>query len=177
MTHKLSFDVIHATQLTAIQKVEIINLCAAAYEENFDRLFESLPDSTHVLARLDGELVSHAAWVTRWLQPDGHGLLRTAYVEAVATAPAYQGRGFGTAVMQQLSAEIGDYDLGALSPSDPAFYERLGWALWHGPLAIRMEDGLLPTPDEQVMILQLVRTPHLDTNALLTAEPREGELW
>ena len=177
MTDALTFDVIHTDDLADTWRAAIINLCAAAYDENFDRLFALLPGSTHVLARLDGELVSHAAWVTRWLQPHGYPALRTAYVEAVATAPAYHGRGFGTAVMQRLQQHIDAYDLGALSPSDPAFYARLGWELWRGPLAIRMEDQVLPTPDDQVMILRLPRTPPLDVHALLTAESRDGEVW
>ncbi len=177
MGNRLTFEISHAPDLTITQQRDIIEICTAAYEENFDRIFELLPGSTHVIARLHGKPVSHAAWVTRWLQPADHRLLRTAYVEAVATAPAYQGRGFGTAVLQQLQQHISEYDLGALSPSDPDFYERLGWELWRGPLAIRMEEGLLPTPDEQVMILRLARTPDLDLTTLLTAESREGELW
>lgn len=177
MAHDMTFEVARAEDLTTAHRAEIISLCAAAYEENFDHLFEMLPGSTHVLARLEGKLVSHAEWVTRWLQPEGQELLRTAYVEAVATAPEYQKRGFATAVMNELRAQIGSHDLGALSPFDVAFYGRLGWELWRGPLAIRMERGLLPTPDEEVMILRLAGTPNLDLSGRLTAEWREGELW
>jgi aminoglycoside 2'-N-acetyltransferase I len=177
MTYGITLEVTRAEDLTNADKAEIVNLCFAAYEENFDHLFEMLPGSTHVLARLDGKLVSHAAWVTRWLQPEEQALLRTAYVEAVATAPEYQGRGFATAVMKELGAQIGSYDLGALSPSDAAFYERLGWESWRGPLAIRTENGLLPTPDEEVMILRLKDLPNLDSSGRLTAEWRSGELW
>ena len=177
MAHDITFEVTRAEDLTTVHSAEIISLCSAAYQESFDHLFEMLPGSTHVLARLDGKLVSHAEWVTRWLQPEGQELLRTAYVEALATAPESQGRGFATAVMKELEAQIGSYDLGALSPSDAAFYEHLGWELWRGPLAIRTESGLLPTPDEEVMILRLEGTPKLDLNSRLTAEWRSGELW
>lgn len=178
MAYELTFDVSSAERLTLAQKAEIISLCSTAYEENFDQLFEMLPSSMHVLACLNEELVSHAAWVTRWLQPYGGAVLRTAYVEAVATDPAHQRRGFATAVMRELQAHIGDYELGGLSPFDAAFYERLGWELWRGPLAIRTENRLVPTPnDEEVMILRLARTPNLDLDARLTAEWRSGELW
>ncbi len=104
-------------------------------------------------------------------------MLRTAYVEAVATGQEYQGRGFATAVMKGVAAWTGDYDLGALSPFDVAYYERLGWELWRGPLAIRTGNGLLPTPDEEAMILRLAGTPNLDLSSRLTAEWRNGELW
>ena len=178
MNANLQFQINRADELNAEERTALIELCTAAYEENFDHLFSSLPGATHVLGRLDGAIVTHAAWVTRWLQPAGFPLLRTAYIEAVATAPAQQGRGFGTAVMQHLQAHIQDYDLGALSPSEEAFYARLGWERWKGPLAIRTTSGLEASPpDEEVMILRLPGTPALDLNVLLSAEWREGELW
>lgn len=84
-------------------------------------------------------------------------MLRTAFVEAVATAPEHQGKGFASAVLRELATHITSYDLGALSPSEAAFYERLGWELWRGPLGIRTEHGLKPTPGEEAMILRLPR--------------------
>jgi aminoglycoside 2'-N-acetyltransferase I len=116
------------------------------------------------------------------LQPEGHPILRTAYVEAVATAPDRRGQGFATAALRVLRGLLTidpSWELAALSPSDPAFYARLGWELWQGPLGIRRGDSIDPTPvDEQVMILRLPRTPAtLATTSLLTAEWRVGELW
>ena len=119
-----------------------------------------------------------ALWVTRWLQIDHGASLRTAYVEGVATEEAYRGRGFATSMMQGTAKEIADYDLAALSPFSVAFYMRLGWELWHGPLYIRSDSGLMRTYREgDVMILRLGKTPELDVNAALSAEWREGELW
>ncbi len=57
------------------------------------------------------------------------------------------------------------------------YYERLGWELWCGPLAIRTERGLVATPGEEVMILRLSKTPALDLDHRLTAEWRQGEVW
>lgn len=174
----LTLAVARVEDLSAAQRAEIIALCARAYAEPFDSWFDVLPGSTHVCGRLDGELVSHAAWVTRWLQPDGLPPLRTAYVEAVATAPEHQGNGYASAVLRELAALIADYDLGGLSPSEAAFYARLGWESWRGPTAIRLpEGGLLDTTGEDVMILRLARSPALDLDARLTAEWRAGELW
>jgi len=179
MKETLHIQVAKADDLHEGERAALIQLCTAAYEEDFPHLFTSLPGSVHAIGRLREEIVAHAAWVTRWLQPAGHPPLRTAYVEAVATAPQYQGRGFGRAVMRELQTQIQDFDLGALSPSDAKFYERLGWEMWQGPLAIRTASGGLEAspPEEEVMILRLPRTPALDLNVLLTAEWREGELW
>jgi aminoglycoside 2'-N-acetyltransferase I len=80
--------------------------------------------------------------------------------------------------MKRLAQEIRAYDLGGLSPFSVAYYARLGWELWRGPLFIRTDDGLLPTLEaEDVMILRLPNTPDLDLDAPLSAEWREGELW
>jgi aminoglycoside 2'-N-acetyltransferase I len=176
-------EVVAADALNHAARAEIIDLCQSAYREDFTRLFEELPGSIHVLERDErGLLVSHAEWVTRWLQPADLRALRTAYVEAVATIPERQGRGLATAVLRRVSDELGVNpmrELGALSPSAPAFYARLGWELWRGRLAIRHGERIEPTPaDEQVMILRLPRTPAtLVTTSLLTAEWRSGELW
>ena len=131
----------HGYVLDARTRAEIVALCTAAYNEDFSRLFEELTNTTHILARDGaGALVSHAMWVTRWLQPEGHPLLRTAYVEAVATRPDRQGHGFGTKVMEHVVAAIRPdpvWELAALSPAVPQFYLRRGWEPWLGPLAIR----------------------------------------
>jgi aminoglycoside 2'-N-acetyltransferase I len=164
-------------QLSPSARTAVIDLCAVAFDESFDQLFALLPGSSHLLAYADEQLVSHACWVTRWLQPAGSPPLRTAYVEAVATHPDWQHHGYGTLVMRRLAEEITAYDLGGLSPAITRLYERLGWEDWRGPTAIRTADGILSTPDEEIMILRTPQTPSLDLDALITAEWREGELW
>lgn len=174
--------VVAADALDDDVRAEIVSLCERAYAEDFSRLFELLPGSVHVLARdATGSLVSHAAWVTRWLQPGSCPALRTAYVEAVATEPSLQGRGLAVAVLGRLASAVKEqgFELAALSPSEGSFYERLGWELWTGPLAIRGEQGsIASSADEELMILRLPRTPPgLVGTELMTAEWREGELW
>ena len=179
----IRLELAHANALDDRTRAEIIALCLAAYNEDFSRLFEEFTNSTHTLARdADSTLVSHAMWVTRWLQPEGHPTLRTAYVEAVATRPDQQRRGYGTRVMEHLVEAVqanAAWELAALSPAVPDFYERLGWEPWRGPLAIRRHDALEATPpDELIMIRRLPPTPPtIVTTSLLTAEWRAGELW
>ncbi len=137
----------------------------------------SLPAPVHVLGWIGDEPVSHGAWVTRGLQPAGMAPLRTAYIEAVATAEPWRGRGFAAQIMQRIAAEIQDYQLAALSPFAAGYYAQLGWQLWQGPLFVRVDGTLEPTPDEAVMILRLPQTPPLDLTAALSVEWREGEIW
>jgi aminoglycoside 2'-N-acetyltransferase I len=174
LVQQITFDVVERHALTEQQQQGILALCFQAWGEDFALLW---PTSTHVLAYVDGHVASHALWITRWLQPADAAPLRTAYVEAVVTDAAYQGRGLATAVMQQIHAHIADFDLGGLSPARYGLYSRLGWELWRGPLSVRTPTGSIDTPDEEVMILRLPRTPALDLDAPLSVEWRAGELW
>ena len=80
--------------------------------------------------------------------------------------------------MRRLANEIDDYELACLQTDLRGFYEPLGWELWRGPLAGRGDDGLVPTPDQEgVMILRVARTPPLDLDALLTIECQQYRIW
>ena len=177
MDENLRVEVLHADQLTPEQVAEIHALCDRAYQADLEPIFRTFTDATHVLGWWGSAIVSHAMWVTRWLQPGSQAPLRTAYVEMVATEPAFQGRGFATAVMRRLANAIQEFPLGGLCPAEPPLYERLGWVFWQGPLFIRTDDGLISTPDDKIMILSLPQTPALDLTLPLSAEWREGELW
>jgi aminoglycoside 2'-N-acetyltransferase I len=174
----MDISVVRGECLSDQEKANIISFCTRAYEEDMQPFFNTFPNPTHVLGTYNGLLVSHALWVTRYVQVGTRPVLKTAYVEAVATEKAYRNRGFATAIMKRLACEIQDYDLAALSPFSAAYYQRLGWELWQGPLSIRTENGLLPSPtEEQVMILRLAGTPDLDLSAPISVEWREGEVW
>ena len=166
-------------ELNAETRASIIHVCRTAHQEDdFTHLFSYIPSGgIHVLAYREHEVVGHAVATTRWLQPEGLPLLRTAYVDAVATLPAYQGQGIASTVMRHLATVIADYELACLDTERVSFYARLGWEVWRGPLAGRRATELLPTPDEKgVMILRLARTPPLDVESLLLVE-YDGRIW
>jgi aminoglycoside 2'-N-acetyltransferase I len=178
VTSLLSIEVASSDSISPETFREICDVCTAAYREDFVEGFRVLGPGVHVIGRLDDRIVSHAMWVDRALQPGTSQPLRTAYVEAVATDPAFQRRGFASQVLRRVAEEIRDYELGALSSAVEALYERIGWELWRGPLFIRTPTGRDATPGESVMILRVERTPaDLDLDAPLSAEWRLGELW
>jgi aminoglycoside 2'-N-acetyltransferase I len=177
MQQNLSVKAARADELAPDLRAMVLALCSRAYGEELDRLFATFVNPTHVLGFVGGALVSHAMWVTRWLQQGDGPWLRTAYVEMVATEPGHQRHGFATAVLRRLVSAISQYDLGALCPAEPGVYARLGWVYWRGPLLIRLGERLMPTPEERIMILRLAKTPLLDVDQPLSAEWREGELW
>jgi predicted N-acetyltransferase YhbS len=105
-------------------------------------------------------------------------VLRTGYIELVATDPQWQGHGFASALLRAAVADLAAFELGALSPSDDAFYSRLGWERWRGPLSVRLGSTAEPTPDEEIMVLRTPRTPPwLTLDMPLSCEWREGEVW
>lgn len=179
MTDALTITTERTGALPEPTREAIVRVCTAAHEHDFSPLFSFLPpEGLHVLAYVQDELVSHALVTTRWLQPEGLPPLRTAYVDAVATAPAYQGRGYGSAVMRRLAEVIPDYEIACLETERVGFYTRLGWEEWRGALAGRGADGLVPTPEQRgILILRLPRTPPLNLDGLLTIECQAGRIW
>jgi aminoglycoside 2'-N-acetyltransferase I len=177
MNKNLILKITPTDQLSKRERAAVIDLCSRAYEEDYDPYLATFEGAVHILGNLDGELVSHALWITRWLQMGKGPLLRTAYVEAVATDEKYRGRGFATSVMERLATEITDFEIGALCPAETSLYARLGWAFWQGPLFHRKDGKLIQDPEERVMILRLPHTPTLDLSQPISVEWRTGEIW
>ena len=181
MTDDVSVTTAKTEDLTPPVRESIIALCVAAFgEPDFFNLFTYVPSGgMHFLAYRGGALVSHAMVTTRWLQPAGLGLLKTAWVDAMGTAPELQGRGYGSIVMRCLADfAAGEYDIGGLQTDRTGFYTRLGWEAWRGALAGRSKEGLVPTPTQEgVMILRLPRTPVLDLDTQLTIECQTERIW
>jgi aminoglycoside 2'-N-acetyltransferase I len=167
--------------LDAIVRSAIINVCVEAHqEEDFKNLFAYVSSGGwHFLAYHNEVLISHALVTTRRLQPEGFPLLKTAYIDAVATLPSHQGQGYVSALMRQLASEIdGEYEIACLETERESFYRRLGWKTWRGPLAGRSEEGLIPTADQNgIMVLELSKTPVLDLDSALSIECQTSRIW
>jgi aminoglycoside 2'-N-acetyltransferase I len=181
MTESTSVTFFRTEELNADTRSAIVDLCVLAHqEEDFKNLFSYVPSGGyHFLAFQGRQLVSHALVTTRWLQPEGQSLLKTAYVDAVATLPTHQGQGHGSALMRHLASTIdGEYVIACLETDRVRFYEQLGWEIWRGPLAGRSEQGLVPTPEQKgIMILRLSQTPMLNVDSTLTIECQAKRIW
>jgi aminoglycoside 2'-N-acetyltransferase I len=162
-------------------RAAIIQVCIAAHNNpDFQNLFSYLPpDGLHVLAYAQSQLVSHAVITTRWLQLGRQPLLKTAYVDALATAHEFQRRRFGSMVMRHIAWIIQEeYEIACLETERVKFFERLGWQEWRGPLAGRDGNGLVSTPHQTgIMILRLPKTPSFSLYGLLTIECQAKRIW
>lgn len=176
---RLSTDELTSAEIAAIREI----LAAAFGNDEEERFTQDDWDhalgGVHFVLDLDGEIVTHASVVQRDIHVGGQPL-RTGYVEAVATAPEYDGAGFGSLVIADVTSYIRDsFELGALGTGRLHFYERLGWIVWAGPSSVRTAEGLRRTTDEDgyIMVLETPSSPLLDTTATISCEWRPGDVW
>jgi aminoglycoside 2'-N-acetyltransferase I len=170
--------------LTQSEVDEIRDLLFAAFADDEHGAFteedwQHSIGGTHFLLSVDGRTVCHASVVDRELHVAGRPL-RTGYVEAVATAPGDQRRGYGSAVMREVNEHISrSCELGALGTGSQGFYERLGWRIWRGPTYVRAPGGDQRTADEDgyILVLATPTTPPLDLDAPISCDWREGDVW
>src|ERR1035437_3165677 len=121
----------------------------------------------HFVAQAEGEIVAYSSVAERELEVDGLSI-RSGYVEAVATAVAFQGKGIGSLLMQEVNAYIRErFQLGALGTGRHSFYERLGWLTWKGQTWVRTGDGPRRSPEEDgyILVLPTPTSPELDLAA------------
>lgn len=166
-------------QLSRTELRSLRGLLDEAFEGGFtEDDWDHTVGGIHVLA-VDDRIVSHAAVVDRVLEA-GEVSLRTGYVEGVATAPQYRGRGHASSVMRAVGKIIQEkYELGGLSTGLPDLYAALGWELWRGPTYTNSPDGPRRTEDEDgaVMVLRTRATKGLDSSSRLMCDWRSGDVW
>ena len=133
----------------------------------------------HFVAEAEGEIVAYSSVAERELEVDGLSI-RSGYVEAVATAVAFQGKGVGSLLMQEVNAYIRErFQLGALGTGRHSFYERLGWLTWKGQTWVRTGDGPRRSPEEDgyILVLPTPTSPELDLAAPIACGWRPGDAW
>jgi aminoglycoside 2'-N-acetyltransferase I len=176
-------EAITSDQLTDDRRVKLRALFDAAYAEAGSWLtdddWQHMLGGVHFLLLEGDDVAAHTAVVERELETGGHAI-RTGYVEAVATWPHLQGRGYGSQLMHAAHAHIdARYELGALNAAAPAFYEARGWIRWEGPTAVRTPDGIVPTPEEDgsVYVRLTPASPAIDLSGRITCDWRPGDVW
>ena len=171
-------------QLTPDEVAAIRALMGVAFGDDEEERFDDddwahTIGGVHVMLDVDGVIVAHASVVEREIHVAGRPL-RTGYVEAVATDPAWQGRGLGTRVMTEVGEMVAaGCDLGVLGTGVHHFYERLGWRTWRGPAFVRTPEGDRRTPDEEgyIMVLATPSTPTLTWTDPISCDWRPGDVW
>jgi aminoglycoside 2'-N-acetyltransferase I len=136
----------------------------------------------HVVLTDDQSLVAFAAVVPRTLHHNGRSL-DTGYVEGVSVRADQQGRGLGSAVMDQAETIIrARHQFGALNAVESAagFYASRGWHPWTGHTQAASPAGLIDTYDDadRIYILNPIEQfQPLDASTALVCDWRTGDLW
>ena len=172
-THELE-----GAEVSAIR--EIMSAAFGSGEEAFsDDDWQHAIGGLHFVLDVGGLIVTHASVVEREIRL-GESPLRTGYVEAVATAPDWQGQGFGTLVMTAVTERIRrTYELGALGTGRHHFYEQLGWRTWRGPAFVRLPEGTRRTPDDEgyILVLSTKTSPRFNGTESISCDWRPGDAW
>jgi aminoglycoside 2'-N-acetyltransferase I len=172
--------VLRTADLTDHLEVALRRLLLDAFADDFsDDDWEHALGGEHVIVDVGGRPVAHASVVPRVLEL-GDRAVRTGYVEAVGTASAVQGRGFGRRVMGEIEALVRrDFEMGALATGELEFYARLGWEWWRGPTSVRRGDQLVRSPDEDgaIMVLRFGPSAEVDLDGPIACAERRGDDW
>lgn len=139
---------------------------------------------THVIIRERGEIVAHASVVPRTLYFSIEGdtwrdatVREVGYVESVAVARQFRGRGLGTEVLNIINRLVADqFGLGALATSSHAFYEQAGWKRWSGSTHVYRSGTVSSVPGGEQWLMILAPAGMVLTGAV-ACEWREGDLW
>ncbi|HVR32423.1 MAG TPA: GNAT family N-acetyltransferase [Acidimicrobiia bacterium] len=159
---------------------ELHALCVCAFDGDFDlEDWEHSLGGRHFVTYEAGMPRAHASVVPRTLEIEGRPL-QVGYVEAVATDPDHQGRGFGTMAMEGAGRWIrASYQMGVLATGEFHFYERLGWERWTGLTYVR--DGVTQARSEDadgaIMVLRFGPSERIGLDAAISCEARSGDDW
>ncbi len=113
----------------------------------------------HAIVTEAGQPIAHAAVTPRIMQIGGR-TFRCGYVEAVGTDPlARRSRHGSRAVKAVMDVIRQEFEVGVLSTSRQAFYERLGWERWQGPSFVIRDGEKVRTEQEDDGIMSCASAP------------------
>jgi aminoglycoside 2'-N-acetyltransferase I len=177
----VSLRVAVSDEVDAATRAALRQLWAAAFGDRFDDDdADHAYGGVHVLAADGGEIAGHASAVPRRIRV-ADDWWDVGYVEAVATHPAAQRAGVGSAVMRRLHEEIdARWPLAFLSTGRARdFYLRIGWEVWQGPSSVLTEAGPVATDEEHggILVRRTGSSAGLDLALPIMCEDRPGDAW
>jgi aminoglycoside 2'-N-acetyltransferase I len=169
-----------SAEVDEAQRAELRMLWSDAYgDDRFtEHDLEHAYGGVHVIAVRGDRIVGHASAVPRRVAV-GETWHDIGYVEAVATSPAFQASGVGTAAMTRLHAELdARWPFAMLSTGRATgFYLRLGRARWLGLSYTRRTDGRVVADDEHGGLMVRGHGSALDISSPVICEDRAGDAW
>jgi predicted N-acetyltransferase YhbS len=150
---------IHATrQLPAADYQRLDDWLSRAFaDDDFGRQYQWGGNDWNLLLKTEAEIVSHVGVVDRTITVAGRPL-RVGGVGAVATAPAWQRRGYARQLMEAAAAFMrAELRMAAglliCGDSRVPYYRHLGWQTVPGPLLIDQPQGKVEMPTNILVLL------------------------
>lgn len=149
-----------------------------AYEGDFsDSDYENALGGRHFILFESGQLIAHASVVTRSISIDDSAW-KVGYVEAVAVAADFRGRGLGRQIMQQVTNFCrGNYEVAMLSTGEHGFYERFGWVRLDATTFADTASGLVRTEEDDDCLMLLSGVSYLTDARRVVALDRSESPW
>ena len=149
-----------------------------AYEGDFsDSDYENALCGRHFIIVVGGQLIAHASVVTRSISLDDTAW-SVGYVEAVAVAADFRGRGFGRQIMQQVTDFCrSSYQVAMLSTGEHGFYERFGWVRLDAKSFSETPSGLVRTEDDDDGLMVLTALENVLAADQVACDFRNGDVW
>lgn len=149
-----------------------------AYEGDFSESdFENALGGQHFIRSESGRLIAHASVVARSISIDGTAW-KVGYVEAVAVAADFRGRGFGRQIMQQVTGFCrSGYQVAMLSTGEHGFYERFGWVRLDAKSFAETPSGLVRTEDDDDGLMVLTALENILAADQIACDFRNGDVW
>jgi aminoglycoside 2'-N-acetyltransferase I len=176
----IEIELVEYTETTEEFLRELRQLLDKAFGNRFSEAdWDHALGGTHIVVREFGSLVSHVAVVPRRLYV-GDNVYACGYVEAVATLPSRQNKGYAALAMGEARKIIEiKYQVGALSTSAKDYYRQFGWEDWQGPSYVVTADQWIRSKSEDcgIMVLRLEASSELELSSRIGCEMRSGDSW
>jgi predicted N-acetyltransferase YhbS len=159
----LETRIVRTQELSSTDKQKLNALLDSAFaNDDFGRQYQWGENDWNVLLETETEIVSHVGVVDRTILA-GSQPVRVGGVGGVATAPAWQRRGYAQQLMRSTAAFMRDQlhmSAGLLICGDKMlpYYSRLGWQAVPGPLVVDQPQGKVMMPTN-IMVLPFSETP------------------
>jgi aminoglycoside 2'-N-acetyltransferase I len=167
MTLNLTYKLIAEEDLTPDHHQRISHLLVKAFPNDVEIFSQasycySRPEYRLLIEDEDGVLIAHLDLERRLISVNGEGVY-IAGIGEVATHPEYLRQGFGSKLMNELTAILTDdlpVDFGFLQCSDEnaLFYGQVGWHRIHQPLHVFYKGEFITFDDGDMMILPIRKT-------------------
>jgi aminoglycoside 2'-N-acetyltransferase I len=161
----MELSVLADSELSTHDRLEIDTVCDRAFNADQEEdpsygIQWVAHNDWHVVAKLEGAILSHVGIVERTGSVDGHPV-KLGGVGAVATLPEFQKKGFASSAMTLAAGFMRDslkVDFGLLvcARGTVPFYHHLGWQEVAGPLVFDQPHGKVTYP-EVTMVLPCAR--------------------